>query len=140
MRSIPFRPAAIACAVVAIVLLAPTWFVFDGTPEREAFTASGFGMSGVVPGQDHSPMGAHGVLLLMVYLVAAITVLTLPVSDKATLVMAGAGLIATAILLVDRPRGMAGVSLSWAPFAAVVCWLVTVAVVRAAQPHSRTPR
>ncbi|NEA35307.1 hypothetical protein [Streptomyces sp. SID13031] len=140
MKHSLFRPASIACGIAAILVLAPTWFTFGGEPGLPAFSSSGFGLTGVVPGQDHSPTGAVGVLMVLVCVVAAIALLTIPPDDKAALVLAGAGLIATGILLADRGPRMSGVSPTWAPFVAAAIWLVAVFVCRTAHDRSKTPR
>ncbi|MDX6280569.1 MAG: hypothetical protein QOH03_1640, partial [Kribbellaceae bacterium] len=97
MKQSPFRLASIACGIAAILVLAPTWFTFDGSPGHEAYNASGFGLTGVVPGQDHSPTGGVGVLMVLVCVAAAIAMLVIPPDDKAAMVLAVAGLIATGV-------------------------------------------
>lgn len=140
MKHTLFRPVAIGCGVAAILVLAPAWFSFDGTPDREAFTSSGFGMSGVVPGQDYSPAGSTGVLMVLVYLVAAIALLTIPPDDKAAQVMAGAGVVATGIVLAGQFPLTAGYSVTWAAFLALAVWLVAFIVCRTAHNRTKTPR
>jgi hypothetical protein len=141
MKPSKFRPVAIVCGVAAILALAPTWFTFQVLADQKTYSASGFGLTGIVPGQDHSPSGAIGVLMVFLYVVAAIALLVIPPDDKAALVLAAAGLIATGVLLVDHESTkVSGVSLSWPPFVAAAIWLVAVVACRRAQPVSTTPR
>jgi hypothetical protein len=140
MKHTLFRPASIACGIAAILVLAPTWFTFGGTPDSRAFTSTGFGLTGVIPGQDHSPTGAVGVLMVLVCVVAAIALLAIPPDDKATLVLAVAGLIATGVILADRGPRMTGVSPTWAPMVAAAIWFVAVVVCRTAQTRNKTPQ
>jgi hypothetical protein len=136
MKQSPFRLASIACGIAAILVLLPTWFTYDGSPGHEAYKASGFGLTGVIPGQDHSPTGAVGVLMVLVTVVAAIAMLAIPPDDKAAMVLAVAGLIATGVILADRGPKMTDVSATWAPYATAAIWLIAVVVCRRAQPPS----
>jgi hypothetical protein len=140
MKPSLLRPVSIACGAAALLLLAPNWFTFDGEPDHPAYSATGFGLTGVIPGQDHSPTGAVGVLMVLVCVVAALALLAIPPDDKATLVLAGAGLIATGVLLADRGPRMSGVSPTWAPFVAAAVWLAAVVVCRTAQNRNKAPR
>ncbi|MFI5713158.1 hypothetical protein [Kribbella sp. NPDC051620] len=140
MKHSQFRPASIICGIAAILVLAPTWFTFAGSPGHDAYHASGFGLTGVIPGQDHSPTGAVGVLMVLVTVVAALALLAIPPDDKATFVLAVAGLIATGVILADRGPRMIGVSATWAPYAAAAIWLVAVVVCRTAGTRAQTPR
>jgi hypothetical protein len=140
MKNSLYRPAAIACGIVELLVLAPTWFTFGGAPGQQAYNASGFGLTGIIPGQDHSPTGGVGVLMVLVGVVAALALLVIPTDDKATMVLAGAGLIATGVILADRGPRMTGVSATWAPYVAAAVWLVAVVVCRRAQPPSKKVR
>jgi hypothetical protein len=140
MKQSLYRPAAIACGILELLVLAPTWFTFHGSPGHDAYKATGFGLTGVIPGQDHSPTGGAGVLMVLVGVVAAIALLVIPTDDKAAMVLAVAGLIATGVILADRSPRMAGVSATWAPYVAAAVWLVAVVVCRRAQPPKQTPR
>ncbi|GAA0923407.1 hypothetical protein GCM10009554_01530 [Kribbella koreensis] len=140
MKQSPFRLASVACGIAALLVLAPTWFTFHGSPGHEAYKASGFGLTGVIPGQDHSPTGGAGVLMVFLCVVAAIALLVIPPDDKAAMVLAVAGLIATGVILADRGPKMVGVSATWAPYVAAAVWLVAVVVCRRAQPPSKKPR
>ncbi|MEV6414565.1 hypothetical protein [Kribbella sp. NPDC051718] len=136
MKPTKFRPVAVVCGIAALLVLAPAWFTFDGSPGHEAYKASGFGLTGVIPGQDHSPTGGVGVLMVLVCVVAAIAMLVIPPDDKAAMVLAVGGLIATGVILADRGPRMTGVSATWAPYAEAAIWLVAVVVCRRAQPPS----
>jgi hypothetical protein len=140
MKQSLYRRTAITCGIAALLVLAPTWFTFGGAPDQKAYNASGFGLTGVIPGQNHSPTGGVGVLMVFVCVVAGIALLVIPPDDKAAMVLAGAGLIATAVILADRGPRMTGVSATWAPYAAAAIWLVAVVVCRRAQPPSQKLR
>lgn len=140
MKHSLYRPAAIACGILLLLVLAPTWFTFGGSPGHEAYKASGFGLTGVIPGQDHSPTGGVGVLMVLVCVVAAIALLVIPTDDKAAMVLAVGGLIATGVILADRGPRMTGVAATWAPYAAAAIWLVAVVICRQAQPPSKKLR
>src|SRR4051812_21651324 len=132
MNNSLYRPAAVACGIVELLVLAPAWFTFGGSADQAAYKATGFGLTGVIPGQDHSPTGGAGVLMVLVGVVAAIALLVIPTDDKAAMVLAVAGLIATGVILADRSPRMTGVSATWAPYVAAAVWLIAVVVCRRA--------
>lgn len=77
LHRMQFRLMGFGIGLALLVLLAPTWFVTERTSWQTIDVYGGTNLFGLTPGKD-SPMGALGTVLMLGYLLLALSMLLLP--------------------------------------------------------------
>jgi len=124
LHQLQFRLMGFGVGLALLVLLAPAWFV-KHTSRQTIDVSSGTSLFGLTPGED-APMGVLGTVLLLSYLLLALSLLLLPPDTTYVLVAGIVGLVVTSVILVNQPQGSAEVDWTGAPFVALGFWLLAV--------------
>jgi hypothetical protein len=134
-----YRLMGFATGLALLVALAPTWFVRDRDTNRIFDLYSGTSLFGFAPDKD-APLGALGVVLVLVYVALALSLLVAPAESTYGLVAAIAGLAVTLVIVVAGKALSDYGDMSWtgAPFIALGIWVVAVLVSIAARSADRS--
>jgi hypothetical protein len=124
LQQLQFRLMGFAVGLALLVLLAPAWFVNHSSRQTIA-VSSGTSLFGLTPGEE-APMGVLGTVLLLTYLLLALSLLLLPPDTTYALVAGIVGLVVTLVILVNQPQTSADVDWTGAPFVALGFWLLTI--------------
>jgi len=139
LKELEFRLMGFATGLALLVVLAPPWFVRDRGTSRTIDTYGGTSLLGLTPGKD-APLGLLGVVLLLCYLLFALSLLLAPAESTYALVAGIAGLVVTLVIIVAGKALSDFSDMSWtgAPFVALGIWLVALAVSGAAHSATRS--
>jgi hypothetical protein len=134
-----YRLMGFATGLALLVALAPTWFVRDRDTNRIFDLYSGTSLFGFAPDKD-APLGALGVVLVLVYVALALSLLVAPAESAYGLVAGIAGLVVTLVIVLAGKALADYGDMSWtgAPFIALGIWAVAVLVSIAARSADRS--
>lgn len=134
LKRLQFRLMGFAIALALLVTLAPTWLTARGSSTR---IYSGISLLGLTPGSE-SPMGALGTVLFLVFLLLAVALLVAPPESVFALVAGIAGLVATFVIVVNRPESETReVAWTGAPAVALGLWVLVIVVAGVARSTNR---
>ncbi|WP_328519335.1 hypothetical protein [Kribbella sp. NBC_00359] len=138
LKELEFRLMGFATGLALLVVLAPTWFVRDRGTSRIIDVYGGTSLFGLAPEKD-APLGPLGVVLLLGYLVLALSLLLAPAESTYVLVAGIAGLVITLVIVLTGKALSDFADLHWtgAPFVALGIWLLAVFVSVAARSATR---
>lgn len=134
LKRLQFRLMGFAVGLALLVTLAPTWLTARGSTTR---IYSGISLLGLTPGAD-SPMGALGTVLFLLFLLLAVALLVAPPDSVFALVAGIAGLVATFVIVVNRPESETReVAWTGAPAVALGLWVLVIVVAGVARSTTR---
>jgi hypothetical protein len=134
LKRLQFRLMGFAVGLALLVTLAPTWLTTRTEYARSSSrNYSGMSLFGFTPGSD-SPMGALGTVLVIVYLLLALSLLAVPAELAYTLGAGIAGLMATFVIVVNQPERAAWTG---APAVALGLWMLAIIVAGVARTTTR---
>lgn len=138
LKELEFRLMGFATGLALLVVLAPPWFVRDRGTSRTIDTYGGTSLFGLTPGKD-APLGPLGVVLLLCYVVLALSLLLATAGSTYALVAGITGLVVTFVILVAGKALSDFSDMSWtgAPFVALGIWLVALVVTATARSATR---
>lgn len=139
LKELQFRLMGFATGLALLVVLAPTWFVLDRGTSMTIDVYGGTSLFGLAPGKD-APLGPLGVVLLLGYLLLALSLLLAPAESGYALVAGIAGLVITVVIIVTGKALSDFTDLHWtgAPFVALGIWLLAIIVSGAARSATRS--
>ncbi|MGY4772023.1 hypothetical protein ACXC9Q_34395 [Kribbella sp. CWNU-51] len=138
LKELQFRLMGFATGLALLVVLAPTWFVLDRGTSMTIDVYGGTSLFGLAPGKD-APLGPLGVVLLLGYLLLAVSLLLAPAESTYALVAGIAGLVITVVIIVTGKALSDFTDLHWtgAPFVALGIWLLAIIVSGTARSATR---
>ena len=138
LKELQFRLMGFATGLALLVVLAPTWFVLDRGTSMTIDVYGGTSLFGLAPGKD-APLGPLGVVLLLGYLLLALSLLLAPAESTYALVAGIAGLVITVVIVVTGKALSDFTDLHWtgAPFVALGIWLLAIIVSGTARSATR---
>jgi len=139
LKRVHFRLMGFATGLALLVLLAPAWFDRGLWTRRSENAYGGTSLLGLAP-DTRAPMGTIGILLLLCYLVLAVSLLAAPAESTYALVCGIAGLVVTLVIVLAGKALSDFAELSWtgAPFITLGVWLLAIIVSGAARSDTNS--